>query len=92
MREHPDRLSVFVYANLEDRKKRVAERHDQMSISKALDLINKTDRRRASYYNFYTGSKWGRYDNYHLAINSSTFGIDETAELIASCAKKKLEK
>ena len=89
LRENPDRLSVFIYADLEDRKKRVAARHD-MSESKALDLINKTDRRRASYYNFYTGSKWGRYDNYHLALNSSTFGIDATAELIAACAKKKL--
>lgn len=91
LREHPNRLSVFVYADLEDRKKRVASRHD-MTESKALDLINKTDRRRASYYNFYTGSKWGRYDNYHLALNSSTFGIDETASLIAECAKKKMAK
>lgn len=89
LREHPDRLSVFVYANLEDRRARVASRHD-ISEGKALDLINKTDRRRASYYNFYTGSKWGRYDNYHLAINSSTLGIDETAALIAECAKRKL--
>lgn len=89
LREHPGRLSIFVYANLEDRRARVASRHD-ISEGKALDLINKTDRRRASYYNFYTGSKWGRYDNYHLAINSSTFGIDETAALIAECAKRKL--
>ena len=88
LREHPGRLSIFVYANLEDRRARVASRHD-ISEGKALDLINKTDRRRASYYNFYTGSKWGRYDNYHLAINSSTFGIDETAALIADCARKK---
>ncbi len=91
LREDPHRLSIFVYADLADRKKRVASRHD-MSESKALDLINKTDRRRASYYNFYTGSKWGRYDNYHLALCSSTFGIDGTAELIAACAKKKMGK
>ena len=52
---------------------------------------NKTDKRRASYYNFYTGNKWGRYDNYDMAINSSTLGIDETAELIAACARKLME-
>ena len=91
LREEPHRLSVFIYADLADRKKRVAERHD-ISEAKALDLINKTDRRRASYYNFYTGSKWGRYDNYHLAVNSSTLGIDATAEMIAAYARKMMER
>ena len=91
LRENPNRLSVFIYADLADRKKRVASRHD-MTEAKALDLINKTDRRRASYYNFYTGSKWGRYDNYHLAINSSTLGIEETAECIAAYARKMMAK
>ena len=87
LRDRPHRLSVFVYGNIADRKKRIAERHE-VSESQALDLINKTDRRRASYYNFYTGSKWGRYDNYHLAINSSLLGMDGTAAVIADCARK----
>ena len=84
--EHPDRLSVFIYADLDARKKRVAERHG-VKESEALDIINKTDRRRASYYNFYTGNKWGKYDNYHIAINSAVLGIEGTARLIADMAK-----
>ena len=55
----------------------------------ALDLINKTDRRRATYYGFYTGGKWGKYDNYHLALDSAAFGIDGVAELIAAAVKKR---
>ncbi|MBQ7377497.1 MAG: cytidylate kinase-like family protein [Clostridia bacterium] len=81
LRDHPGRISIFVYADLEDRKKRVAQRHD-MTESEALDLINKTDRRRSSYYNFYTGRKWGKYDNYHLAVNSSVLGSEGTARAI----------
>ena len=90
LRDHPDRLSVFIYADLDTRKKRVAERHD-IKESEAIDIINKTDRRRASYYNFYTGNKWGKFDNYDMAINSSTFGVEETAKLIAAAVEKLIE-
>jgi cytidylate kinase len=90
LREHPARLSVFIYADLDARKKRVALRHN-VKESEALDLINKTDRRRASYYNFYTGNKWGKYDNYHIAINSTVLGIEGTARLIADMARIKIE-
>lgn len=89
LREDPARLSVFIYADIDSRKKRVAARHE-LSEDRALDLINKTDRRRASYYNFYTGGKWGKYDNYHLAINSTVLGIEGTAQLIANMARAKL--
>ena len=53
-----------------------------MTEGAALDLINKTDRRRSSYYQFYTGRKWGKYDNYDLAIDTSRLGMDGTAQLL----------
>ena len=87
LRDHPKRLSIFVYGDLPHRKQRVMERHEGITEAQAIDLINKTDRRRSSYYNFYTGNKWGKYDNYHLAVNSSLLGIDKTAELIADMAR-----
>ena len=86
----PDRLAVFVYADIEERKRRVAMRHG-ISESRAIDLINKTDRRRSSYYNFYTGGKWGKFDNYDLAINSALLGIEGTAQVIAAMAREKLK-
>ncbi|MBR4336110.1 MAG: cytidylate kinase-like family protein [Clostridia bacterium] len=87
LRDHPKRLSIFVYGDLPHRKQRVMDRHEGITEAQAIDLINKTDRRRSSYYNFYTGNKWGKYDNYHLAVNSSLLGIDKTAELIADMAR-----
>lgn len=92
LRDHPKRLSVFVYGDLPHRKQRVMDRHEGLTEAQAIDLINKTDRRRSSYYNFYTGNKWGKYDNYHLAVNSSLLGIDKTAEMIANAAKLLMEK
>ena len=90
LRENDSRLSVFVYGDLECRKKRVCQRHEGTTPAQALDIINKTDRRRASYYNFYTGSKWGRHDNYHISVNSSLLGVEGTARLIAEAARMKL--
>lgn len=82
---------IFIYGDLEHRKDRVAARHPEIKSSQIIDVINKTDKRRASYYNFYTGAKWGKYDNYDMAINSSTLGIEATAHLIAASAKSLME-
>ena len=88
--DNPNRLSLFIHAPLDVRIARVAERQE-VSLEKARVLINKTDKRRASYYNFYTGNKWGKYDNYDMAVNSSTLGIEGTAQIIYACVKKLIE-
>lgn len=90
LKDEPARLSVYIYGETKDRLARVAARHN-ISESDASDRINKTDRRRASYYNFYTGAKWGRCENYHLTLNSSLLGIEGTARVIAEMARIKME-
>ena len=79
---------IFIYGDLDHRQQRIREKHPEIKSSQIIDLINKTDKRRGSYYNFYTGNKWGKFDNYDMAINSSTLGILGTAEIIAAYAKK----
>lgn len=91
LREEENLFRVFIYGDLEHRRARVAERHPEVKSSAIVDLISKTDKRRASYYNFYTGNKWGKYDNYDIAVNSSTLGIEGTAELLYRCIKSFIE-
>lgn len=91
LRNEKNVLRLFIYGDLDHRKIRVAQRHPEIKSSQVIDVINKTDKRRASYYNFYTGNKWGKYDNYDMAINSSTLGIDGTANVIAASARKLME-
>ena len=88
LRDEEKLFRIFIYGDLDHRQARVRERHPELKSSHIIDVINKTDKRRASYYNFYTGNKWGKFDNYDMAINSSTLGIDGTAELICSCVKE----
>ena len=91
LRAEENVLKIVIYSDIETREKRIRERYPDIKSSQVLDVINKTDKRRASYYNFYTGNKWGKYDNYDLAINAATFGIEKTAELIADFAKNLIE-
>lgn len=91
LRDEPNIMRLFIYGDLDHRQARVLERHPELKSSQVIDVINKTDKRRSSYYNFYTGNKWGKYDNYDMAINSSTLGIEHTAQVIAASAAKLME-
>ena len=82
LRNHPHRLSFFIYSDFESRVHRVMERHS-IKRSEAESLINKTDKRRVNYYNFYTGKKWGKFENYHMSLDSSLLGVEGTAQMIA---------
>ena len=91
LRDEPNVLRIFVHGDLDHRQERVAARHPEIKSSQIIDVINKTDKRRSSYYNFYTGNKWGKYDNYDMTINSSTLGIEHTAQVIYASALKLTE-
>lgn len=90
LRNHPHRISIFVYADKEDRVSRIS---GELGIERdeALSLINKTDKRRINYYNYYTGRKWGKYENYHLSLDSSLLGIEGSAQMIADIARIYME-
>ena len=74
-------LSLFIHANMDARIRRIARIYD-LTDAKAKDMIIKTDKRRASYYNYYSNKKWGAAESYHICLDSSMLGIDGTAEII----------
>ena len=86
--DNPNLLSLFICAPLEDRVKRVAKRQN-LTPDKARQLIIKTDKRRASYYEYYSSQKWGAVDSYDFCINSSYLGIGRTVELIQTMVAHK---
>ena len=77
-----DRLSLFITAPFTDRVKRKMKLlgKDEKTVTA---LIRKMDKQRKNYYNYYTGSNWGKPYHYDLCINSSTLGIERTAEALA---------
>lgn len=83
LRDHPGMVSVFVSADHEDRLRRLEQRR-QLSREDAQKLIERVDRKRSAYYNYYTYQTWGAAKTYDLCVNSSRLGIEGTADMIAS--------
>jgi len=82
LRDRPQCINIFITASIDFRIRHVAERH-QCSTDEARRLIEKGEAQRASYYNYYTGKRWGQAGNYHLCVDASRLGIDRTADYIA---------
>ncbi len=81
LRDNPDLVSVFVHAGDDFRAERVMKEYD-LPNDKALDMMAKMDKKRASYYNFQADKKWDSAISYNLVIDSSSIGIDASVDLI----------
>ena len=84
--DNPDAIHIFIYADLDERARRIARIYD-MTIAEAKDIIKKNDKKRASYYNYYTNKIWGDAKSYDLCIDSSKLGIGGTAKAIEDYIK-----
>lgn len=81
LRDMPDCLNVFIHAPLQERISRIKLMYE-LSSGEAKDLIVKTDKKRAAYYNSYSDLRWGDMDTYHLTLDSNMIGMDNSALLI----------
>lgn len=86
LRNNPNCIHFFICADIENRTKRVMETMS-LNESNALTLIKKTDKARASYYQHYTGKKWGDPTSYDICINTYSTNIIQTAEMIMDILK-----
>ena len=88
LEEFDNVLSVFIHADMDARIRRIARIYD-LTDAKAKDLIKKTDKRRSSYYNYYSNKKWGAAESYNICLDSSLLGIDGTAKAIEQLVELK---
>lgn len=89
LRDHPRCVNVFVSASKEARMERLMHIH-HISPETAEEMMEKADKRRAAYYNYYSYKTWGAAETYHLCIDSSVLGIDGTVKFIADFVRLKL--
>lgn len=81
LEDDPFAVSVFIGASLDKRVERIKKLYD-LSDEKAADLIQKTDRKRMNYYNYYSSKKWGEAKSYDLCLNSGEIGVQGAIDLI----------
>ena len=91
LRDMDNVLNVFIQASMEARINRIMDRYliDVPNIAKK--EIQREDKIRRSYYQFYTDRKWGGNLGHHLVIDSSVLGVDGTVELIRTMAKMRFD-
>ncbi len=85
--ENPDMISIFITGEFDDKVASISK-NNNISTDKAKDFVNKTDKKRSSYYNFYTGKTWGAAKSYDLCLNSSILGYDGCVDLIIDYINK----
>lgn len=89
LRDMPNVVKVFVSASMRYRIDRLLA-HRSVTPQQAKRIILQEEDRRAAYYNYYTGKKWGAAESYDLCIDSSILGLVETEKLIAEFIRKRL--
>ncbi len=87
LRDYPNLVKVFICAPMEDKVKRAVEFYN-ISPNKAESVIRKKNKKRRSYYNFYTDKDWGKPSDYDLCVNSKN-GIENAVEAICAYTKRR---
>jgi cytidylate kinase len=88
LRDMKNVVNVFITANIDQRIQRVCKRQE-LTRNEARKFIKEHESERATYYNYYTGKKWGHSESYDLCINSSILGIEDTEKFIADFIRKR---
>ncbi|MBU3804587.1 MAG: cytidylate kinase-like family protein [Candidatus Cellulosilyticum pullistercoris] len=88
LKDRSDIINLFIYADKESRKKRAINEYG-ISSNKVDSYLHKIDKKRSTYYNHYTGEKWGNYLNYHMCLDSSILGVEGTVHMIEEFIKER---
>jgi cytidylate kinase len=81
LRDHPNRVSVYLHANMDFRKNRIQELY-KISEEAAEKRIIQNDKERSRYNHKYTGKEWTDVRQYDMTIDTSKIGVDNAVELI----------
>lgn len=88
LRNRTDIMRVFICSDMKSRAERIVSVYGEKEDSPEKRLKDK-DKRRASYYQFYTDTKWGDAKNYDICLNSGALGIENCADILYSILKNK---
>ena len=81
LKDNKDVLKVFLYSDEENKIKR-AIKYYGLNKNNASKQIAKINKERERHYKFYTNRNWRDLNNYDLAINVDSQGVEKTAEYI----------
>ena len=81
LKDYDNVLRIFVHAPLEDCMKTV-EALNICPKRQVKNYIQTIDKRRSSYYHYFTGNDWKDASNYDLCLNTSHLNWEQCIELV----------
>jgi len=88
LRDVPHVANIFITADIDFRIRQVMAK-EQCDARQARHKIETGEARRANYYNYYTGKRWGDAKSYDLCICSSKLGLQKTEHVIAAYIRQR---
>ena len=90
LQEHPSLVSIFVLGEPHHKTERVMRIY-HLTEEEAQQKMARHDKSRKAYHNQYSKYHWGDSRNYDICINSTTLGVDKTAEYLEKFIKAKFD-
>ena len=90
LRDFENVVDIFITASIDFRVD-IISKVKELDADHARKLIEHVESRRAQYYNYYTGKKWGAAESYDFCIDASILGIEETEKIIATYIRKRFD-
>lgn len=87
LRSRDDVLNVFIYADPKLRAERAVQEYGDPP-QKIEEHLRSIDKKRRSYYEYYTDEVYGRCQNYHLCLDSGELGIETAVRLIRTAYER----
>jgi len=88
LRDFENVVNIFITASMHDRVEQILNKQ-KVTPPEEKRIILQAEGKRASYYNYYTGKKWGHAESYDLCVNTSILGMVDTEKMIAEFIRKK---
>jgi cytidylate kinase len=83
-RHHPNALKIFIHADDDCRKRRIAAKYDIPECDAAAMIVD-NDYSRELYTKTFTGTDWQDARNYDVTINVRKFGVNGAVDFLMHC-------
>ena len=90
LRDFENVVNIFITASMHYRVEQILAKQ-AVTPQEAKRMILQAEGKRAAYYNYYTGKKWGAAESYDLCVDSSLLGLEETEKFIAEFIRKRFD-
>lgn len=87
LKDNKNVMNILITADMKNRITYISEKYG-LNRHDAQKKIRRQDHNTCEFYLHFTNQDWKDSGNYHLCLNSSLFGYEETADIIEDIVKK----